>query len=63
MIKQNRDQFAEKDTDFGKTKTIEIKTATPDHPPIKLKPYQTPFAKWQIVSKAIDKKLAANIIH
>ena len=45
MTKQNRDLFAEMDTDIDKTKTIEMKIDSGDHLPIKLKPYQTQFAK------------------
>ena len=62
LVRQNIDLFAEKDTDLGKTKTLEIRIETGNHPPIKLKPYRTPFAKRQIVSKAIDEMLKANII-
>ena len=63
MIKQNRDLFAEKDTDLGRAKTIEIKIDNGDHLPINLKPYWIPFSRWQKVSKVINKMLAANIIH
>ena len=45
MIKQNRNLFAEKDIDLGKTKTVEVKIDTRDHLPVKLKPYLAPFAK------------------
>ena len=43
MIKQNKAPFPEKDTDLGNTKTKEMEIDTEDHPPIKLKPYQTSF--------------------
>ena len=36
---------------------------TGNHPPIKLRPYRTPFAKHPIVGKAVNDMLAANIIH
>ena len=61
-MRQNIDFFAEKDTDLGKTKTLEMRIETGNHPPIKLKPYRTPFAKRQIISKAIDEMLKAKII-
>ena len=63
MIKQSVDLFTEKHAELGKTKTIEMKIDMGDHLPNKLKLYQTPFTKWQVVSKAIDEMLAANIIH
>ena len=35
---------------------------TCNHPPIKLRPYRTPFAKHQILDKAVNYMLSANII-
>ena len=61
-MRQKIDLFAEKDTDLGKTKTLEMRIETGNHPPIKLKPYRTSFAKRQIISKAIDEMLKAKII-
>ena len=63
LVKQNVDLFAEKDTDLGKTNTIKISIDTGNHPPIKLKPYRTPFAKHPIVDKAVNNMLATIIIH
>ena len=54
LVKQNVDLFAEKDTDLGKTNIIMMSIDTGNHPPIKLRPYRTPFAKYQIVDKAVD---------
>ena len=62
VIRRNADLFAEKDTDFGRTDTIKMSIDTSDQPPIKFKPYRTPFAKRKIIDKAIDDMLAANII-
>ena len=62
LIEQSADLFAEKDTELGRTSTLEMNINTDDHPPIKLKPYRTPFAKRQIVSKAVDEMLKADII-
>ena len=62
LIQRNADLFAEKDTDLGRTDTIKMSIDTSDHPPIKLEPYRTPFAKRKIVNKAIDDMLEANII-
>ena len=63
LIEQNVDLFAEKDTDLGKTNTIKMSIDTGNHPPIKLRPYRTPFAKHPIVDKVVNDMLAANIIH
>ena len=62
LIRRNADLFAEKDSDLGRTDTIKMSIDTSDHPPIKLKPCRTPFAKRKIIDKAIDDMLAANII-
>ena len=63
LIRRNADLFAEKDTDLGRTDTIKMSIDTLGHPPIKLKPYRTLFAKGKIINKAMDDMLAANIIH
>ena len=63
LIEQNVDLFAEKDTNLGKTNTIKMSIDTCNHPPIKLIPYKTPFARCQIVDKAVNDVLAANIMH
>ena len=62
IVRHNLDLFAEKDTDLGKTQTIKMTIDTGGHPPIRLKPYRTPFSKRATVDKAIDDMLAANII-
>ena len=41
ILKQSIDVFAEKDTEWGKTKTIEMKIDTGDHLPIWYKHYWT----------------------
>ena len=40
-----------------------IRIDTGIHPPIKLRPYRTPFAKNPIVDKAVNDMLAAIILH
>ena len=63
LIEQNKDLFAKKDTDLGKTNRIKMSIDTANHPSVKLKPYRTPFAKHPIVDKVVNDMLAANIIH
>ena len=62
-MEQSVDLFAEKDTELGKTNTIKMSIDTGKHPPIKLSPYGTHFAKHPIVGKAVNDMLAENIIH
>ena len=42
---------------------IKMSIDTGNHPPIKLRPYQTPFVKCQIVDKAVNGMLTAGIIN
>ena len=42
---------------------IKMSIDTGNHPPIKLRPYKTPFAKCPTVDKAVNDMLAANILH
>ena len=62
LISNNRDIFAEKDTELGQTDIVKMHIDTGDHRPIKMKPYRTPIHKRPIVDKAIDEMLEANII-
>ena len=62
LVKENINLFTEKYTDLGKSNMIKVSIDSGSHPPIKLRPYRTPFAKCQIVDKAVDAMLAANVI-
>ena len=42
---------------------IKMSTGTGNHPHIELRPCRTPFAKHQIIEKAVDDMLTANIIN
>ena len=63
LTEQNVDLFVEKDTELGQNNMIKLSIDTGNHPPIKLRPYRTPFAKHLIVDKAVKDTLAANIIY
>ena len=62
LLFANEDLFAAKDTELGHTDTVTMKIDTGDHPPIRQKPYRTPLQKRQLVEKAINEMLEANII-
>ena len=53
----------QKRTDLGMANTIKMSIDTGNDPPIKLRPYRTPFAKHPITDKAVNDMSAANIIH
>ena len=62
LIRENSDLFADKDTELGRTDIIGMRVDTGDHPPIRLKPYKTPFALRGIVDKQINDMLDAGVI-
>ena len=62
IVETNVDLFAEKDTELGKTNTLEMNIDTQGHPPIAKKPYRTPLTKRAIADKAIDDMLQAKVI-
>ena len=62
LIVKNQDLFASKDSELGYTDTVKMKIDTGDHKPIKLRPYRTPLKSREVIDKAIDEMLDANII-
>lgn len=62
LINQNKDLFANKDSELTHTSTVKMQIDTGDHPPIKLKPYRTPLNNRKIIDDTIDEMLEANII-
>ena len=62
FLKTNQDLFAGRDSDLGHTDTVKMKIGTQNHPPIKLRPYRTPIKDREVVDKAVDEMLEANVI-
>ena len=62
MLLRNKDLFAFSDLDLGHTDLLEAEIITDDARPINLRPYRIPLAQREVVSKAMDDMLAANII-
>ena len=62
MIQENSDLFADKDTELGRTDIIGMRVDTGDHPPIRMKPYKTPFALRGLVDRQINDMLEAGVI-
>ena len=48
--------------DLGRTNVVTLKLDTGDHPPIKQRPYKTPFSERPNVEKHINDMLAAGVI-
>ncbi|XP_067664401.1 uncharacterized protein [Haliotis asinina] len=62
IVSDNRNLFAKSDLDLGHTETVTMNIDTGSHPPIKQRPYRVPLNKRQVVDKAVDDMLDANII-
>ena len=61
LINRNKDIFAFKDTELGRTSTVQMEIIT-EGGPVKLPPYRTPLNKRPIVDKAIDEMLQSGVI-
>ena len=62
LIDNNKDLFAATDLELTQTKTVVMKVDTGDHEPISLRPYRVPLNKREVISKAVDEMLEAQII-
>ena len=62
LMNDNLDLFAESDLQLGRTGLVKISIDTGDHPPIKQKPYRTPFSQRPQIEKTLSGMLEANII-
>ena len=62
LIIKNHDLFANKDFELGKTETVKMQIDVGDSKPIKMKPYRTPIKSGEVVDKAIEEMLDADII-
>ena len=61
VIIENRNVVANSDKELGQTQSVRMKINTGDHPPIRLKPYQTPLHKWELVEGAVKDMLRAGV--
>ena len=62
FLKKHHDLFAAKDSDLGHTDTVKMKIDTGNQSPIKLRPYRTPIHIREVIDKAVDEMLDANVI-
>ncbi|MCG7876478.1 MAG: DDE-type integrase/transposase/recombinase [Candidatus Thiodiazotropha taylori] len=62
FLQKHHDLFAVKDSELGHTDTVKMKLDTGDHPPIKLRPYRAPIQNREVIEKAVDEMLDANVI-
>ena len=62
IILQNQDLFANKDSELGHTETVKMQVDVGDNESIKMRPYRTPIKNREVIDKAIDGMLDANVI-
>ena len=62
LIIKNHDLFANKDSELGKTETVKMQIDVGNSKPIRMKPYRTPIKIREVVDKAIDEMLYADVI-
>ena len=58
----NKDLFASKDSELGHTDVVKMEVDVGDQKPIKMRPYRTPLKNREVIDKAVDEMLDANII-
>ena len=59
---QNKDLFASKDSEFGHTETVKIHIDVGKNNPQKRRRYRTPMKNREVIDKAIDEMLDADVI-
>jgi hypothetical protein len=61
LTNNNKDIFASKDSELSHTSIVKMKIDTGQHLPIQLA-YRAPLHKREVIEKAVDEMLSANII-
>ena len=59
---RNQDLFASKDSELGHTDTVKMQIEVENHEPIRMRPYRTPIKNREVIDKAINEMLDADII-
>ena len=62
LVLQNKDLFASKDSELGHTKAVKMQIDVGNNDPIKMRPYRTPMKNREVIDKAIDEMLDADVI-
>ena len=62
LVLKNQDLFASKDSELGHTDTIKMQIDIGNNVPIKMKPYKTPIKNREVIDKAINEMLDADVI-
>ena len=62
LILKNQDLFASKDSELGHTDTVKMQIEVGNNEPIKMRPYRTPIKNREVIEKAINEMLDADVI-
>ena len=62
LIIKNQDLFSNKDSELGHTETVKMHIDTGNNEPIKMRPYRTPIKNREIIDKAINEMIDADVI-
>ena len=54
--------FASKDSELCHRDIVKMQVDESDHQPIKMRPYRTPLKNREVIDKAVDEMMNANII-
>ena len=62
FVLQNKDLFVSKYSELGHTETVKMQIDVGINDPIKMKPYRTPMKNREVIDKATDEMLDADVI-
>ena len=62
LLQKYQNLFSKGDTDLGRTNVVSMKVDTGNHPPVKQKPYRTPFAEKPMVEQQLADMLTAGVV-
>ena len=62
LVLKNQDLFANKDSELGNTDPIKMHIDVDNNQPIKMRPYRTPIKNREVIDKAVDEMLDADVI-
>ena len=62
LIIKNQDLFSNKDSELGHTETVKMHIDTGNNEPIKMRPYRTPIKNREVIDKAINEMIDADVI-
>ena len=62
LIDEYKDLFVQSDLELGRTDRVSMQIETGDHPPIRQRPYRTPWSQKSLVEEHIGSMLEADVI-